>query len=260
MTLFSANLGFLWTDRPLLEAVRAAHRAGFDALECHWPYDVSPFALKDEVRKTGLSMIGLNTIRGAVDSGENGLSALVGRQADARAAIDQALAYAIDADIQHIHVMAGFASGKAAHQTFVENLRYACQNALLHQKIILIEPLNHLDAPHYFLNHCDQARDIIAQVDMPNLKLMFDCYHIAILQGDVKSALSANIDIIGHIQFASVPTRGAPDEGTLDYQDIFLHLSSLGYDAPLGAEYRPKGADTDASLGWLSWMGANQEK
>ena len=37
---FSANLGFLWNDRPLPDAVRAAHAAGFDAVECHWPYDV----------------------------------------------------------------------------------------------------------------------------------------------------------------------------------------------------------------------------
>lgn len=256
MTAFSANLGFLWKDRPLLEAVRAAHHAGFDALECHWPYDVSPTDLKIEVQKTGLSMIGLNTVRGNLDAGENGLSALVGRQEEARAAIDQALAYAIEADIGHIHVMAGFASGEAAHQTFVENLRYGCARALTHQKVLLIEPLNHIDAHGYFLQHCDQARQIIAEVDMPNIKLLFDCYHIAILQGDVKSALTANLDIIGHIQFASVPTRGAPDEGTLDYRDIFSHLAALGYEAPLGAEYHPKDGDTDASLGWLSWMGA----
>ncbi|MCU0790685.1 MAG: isomerase, partial [Nitratireductor sp.] len=36
---FSANLGFLWADRPLPEAIRAAKAAGFDAVECHWPYD-----------------------------------------------------------------------------------------------------------------------------------------------------------------------------------------------------------------------------
>ena len=42
---FSANLGFLYTDRPLTEAIHAAHAAGFDAVECHWPYDV---AARDE--------------------------------------------------------------------------------------------------------------------------------------------------------------------------------------------------------------------
>jgi len=39
---FSANLGFLWSDRPLPDAIRAAKAAGFDAVECHWPYDIDP--------------------------------------------------------------------------------------------------------------------------------------------------------------------------------------------------------------------------
>ena len=46
MSRFSANLGFLWTDRPLADAVRAAAAAGFDAVECHWPYDEDASAVK----------------------------------------------------------------------------------------------------------------------------------------------------------------------------------------------------------------------
>ena len=38
--LFSANIGFLYTDLPLPDRIRAAKRAGFDAVECHFPYDV----------------------------------------------------------------------------------------------------------------------------------------------------------------------------------------------------------------------------
>ena len=56
--------------------------------------------------------------------------------------------------------------------------------------------------------------------------------------------------VIGHIQFASVPDRGAPDHGEINYQHIYAHLATLGYDAPLGAEYKLDG-DTDKSLGWL---------
>ncbi|MEN8934506.1 MAG: isomerase, partial [Planktotalea arctica] len=35
---FSANLGFLWSELSLPDAIRAAKAAGFDAVECHWPY------------------------------------------------------------------------------------------------------------------------------------------------------------------------------------------------------------------------------
>ena len=83
MTRFSANLGFLWTDRPLPDAIHAAHAAGFDAVECHWPYDIPADQVHAALQATGLPMLGLNTRRGA--PGENGLAALPGREADARA-------------------------------------------------------------------------------------------------------------------------------------------------------------------------------
>lgn len=245
---FSANLGFLWADRPLPDAIRAAHKAGFDAVECHFPYATPAADTAAALAETGLRMLGLNTIRG--NPGENGLAALPNRSRDARQAIDQAIAYAIATDTANIHVMAGFASGAEAHATLIENLRYACTQAAPHGIIILIEPLNHYDAPGYFLTTTDQAATIIAQAAQPNLKLMFDCYHVQLMQGDLTHRLTDLLPIIGHIQFASVPDRGTPDHGEVNYAHIFAHIKSLGYTAPLGAEYRP-GADTDATLGWL---------
>lgn len=248
---FSANLGFLWTDRPLPEAIRAAKSAGFDAVECHWPYDVDAAIIKRALDETGLSMLGLNTRRGNVEAGENGLAALPGRSADARQVIDEAVDYASATGTTSIHVMAGFARGADAHATFVENLAYACRKAEPHGISILIEPLNGYDALGYFLNSVAQARRVIEEVDADNLKLMFDCYHIQLLEGDISHRLADSLDIIGHIQFASVPDRGAPDHGELNYSHVFSEIERLGWETPLGAEYKP-GGDTDATLDWLS--------
>lgn len=254
MTRFSANLGFLWNDLPLADAIRAAHAAGFDAVECHWPYDHDSGVVRAVLRETGLAMIGLNTRRGNVAAGENGLAALVGRQAEARAAIDEAVAYAAAIDAANIHVMAGFAEGPAAQTCFIDNLHHAASVAAASGCGILIEPLNPYDAPGYFLNHTDQARRIIEAVGAPNVRLMFDCYHVQILEGDLTRRIDANLDIIGHVQFAGVPHRGRPDEGEVSYAHIFGHLADRGYDAPLGAEYKPANGDTDASLGWMAGL------
>ena len=245
---FSANLGFLWTDRPLPDAIRAAAAAGFDAVECHWPYDTPAPEVTAAVAKTGLPMLGLNTRRG--NAGENGLAALPGREAEARAAIDEAIAYATATGTRNVHVMAGFASGKAAHETFLENLRYACTAAAPHGLTILIEPLNHYDAPGYFLSTTAQAAQIIDTVRAVNLKLMFDCYHVQLMEGDLTHRLQTLLPHIGHIQFASAPDRGPPDGGELNFVYLFETISALGWTAPLGAEYRP-GGPTDATLGWL---------
>jgi hydroxypyruvate isomerase len=256
MTRFSANLGFLWTDRPLPDAIRAAKQAGFDAVECHWPYAVAPAAVAAALAETGLEMLGLNTLRGDVAAGDNGLSAIPGREAEARAAIDQAVAYAVAIATPNIHVMAGFASGDAAHDTFVANLTYACERAAPHGITILIEPLNRYDAPGYFLTSTDQATAIIDRVAAPNLKLMFDCYHVQLMEGDLTHRIGALLPKIGHIQFASVPDRGAPDHGEIAYDHVFGVIAGLGYRAPLGAEYKPVGPTGD-TLGWMDRLRAS---
>lgn len=250
MTTFSANLGFLWTDRSLPDAVRAAKAAGFDAVECHWPFDVPPDDIRAALTETGLKMLGLNTRRGDVAAGDNGLAAIPGREAEARDAIDEAIAYAVEIGTKNIHVMAGFSDGPDAQKTFLTNLRYASAGAVEHGLTILIEPLNAFDAPGYFLNTTQHAAEIIDTVKAPNLKLMFDCYHVGRTEGDVIGTLRRCLPIVGHIQFAAVPDRGAPDHGEVDYQSVFQAVADLGWTSPLGAEYKPTG-DTDQSLGWM---------
>ena len=247
MTRFSANLGFLWAELTLPDVIRAAAKAGFEAVEFHWPYYTDPALVKAALDEVGLPMLGLNTVRGD----GNGLSALVGYEAEARAAIDQAVDYAVAIGAHNIHVMAGFASGEAAHQTFFENLRYALARVAGHDITLLIEPLNHHDAPDYFLQTADQAAGIIAEINDSNLKLMFDCYHLQIMQGDLSRLLQRTLPIIGHIQIAAVPSRAEPDEGELDYRHVLKHIDTIGYKGFVGAEYHPR-SSTEVGLGWRS--------
>lgn len=119
---------------------------------------------------------------------------------------------------------------------------------------MLIEPLNRFDVPGYFLQTTTQAQGIIDGIGEPGLQLMFDCYHVQIMEGDITRRLQALLPIIGHVQVASVPDRSEPDRGELDYRHVFGVLQALGYRAPIGAEYRPA-TTTDAGLGWLRVMG-----
>ena len=52
MPTFSANLGFLFGDQTLPQAIRSAHQAGFAAVECHWPYDVDPAEVREALEET----------------------------------------------------------------------------------------------------------------------------------------------------------------------------------------------------------------
>lgn len=253
MTQFSANLGFLFTDLDLPEAIRRAAELGFSAVECHWPYDTPAETVVEALQETGLQMLGLNTRRGDVDNGDNGLAAVVGREQEARQYIEESVNYAAATGTRCVHVMAGFANGDDAHATFVENLRFASELAADNGVTILIEPLNHYDAPGYFLSTTSQAIKILDEVDRGNVKLMFDCYHVQIMEGDVSRRLTRLLPRVGHIQFASIPDRGTPDQGELNYSHVFAHLQSLGYSEPLGAEYKPVGNTVD-SLQWMQQL------
>ena len=242
---FSANLGFLWADRPLPDAIRAAKAAGFDAVECHWPYATPAQDVRAALEETGLPMLGLNTSRGD----GNGLSALPGREDDARAAIAEAVTYARAIGAGAVHVMAGAAEGAQADAAFRGALADACDRAP--DLTILIEPLNKVDAPGYFLNTTEQAVALIDGVARQNLKLMFDCYHVQIMEGDLTRRFKAVQDVTGHVQFAGVPDRGPPDGGEVAFDRLLPALCDMGWDAPFGAEYKP-GGDTDATLGWMA--------
>jgi hydroxypyruvate isomerase len=248
---FSANLGFLWTDQPLPEAISLAAKAGFAAVECHWPYDqCDAKEVLLALAKTDMTMLSVNTRRGNAESGEFGLSAIPDRDEDARAAIDEALSYARNVNVPNVHVMAGIAVGEQARDTYIANLRYAAEQAAMSGINILIEPLNSFDVPGYFLNSTEQAIDIIKEVDASNLKLLFDCYHVQLMEGNLTRRLAELQPYIGHIQFAGVPARNEPDISEIDYSFIFSKLKDLGYHQPLGAEYKPS-TTTEAGLAWM---------
>ena len=243
MRRFSANLGFLWADRPLPDAIRAAGAAGFDAVECHFPYATPTAEVRAALAETGLPMLSLNTRPG--NPGEFGLAALKGREDEARAAIDQALDYAKAIGAGAVHVMAGVGGDDA---TFRANLAHACAQA--RGLTILIEPINPHDVPGYHLQTPQQAVEVIRTVDHPALRMMFDCYHVGRSGLDIAASFAACRAVIGHVQFAAVPDRGAPDHGTVDFGAL---LPRLDWDGPFGAEYRP-GGDTGASLGWMDGL------
>ena len=119
---------------------------------------------------------------------------------------------------------------------------------------ILLEPLNPRDMPGYFYSRVEEAVEVIDRVEAPNLKLMFDAYHIGACQGDVLTRMRENFARIGHVQIAAVPSRAEPDEGEIAYGRVLRALDGLGYDGWVGAEYLPRGG-TDEGLVWLETLG-----
>lgn len=244
----SANLGFLWTDRPLPQAVAAAARAGFEAVEIHGLRGTPARDLGAACRAEGLALVSLNTDPGG--PGEFGLSALPGREAEARAAIARALEAAGTAGARAVHVMAGKARGPAAEAAFRAALDHACTQAPP-GITVLIEPLNPFDVPGYLLNAPEPALALIRDLGRPNLKLMLDLYHMGRIGRDLGAEIARAAPHLGHVQIAGLPDRGPPGRDALPVAAIRAALAAAGWPGPLGAEYRPPGP-AEATLGWMA--------
>lgn len=250
MLTISANLGFLWTDLLLPDAIRAAAAAGFDAVECHMPYDVPATDVKGALDDTGLRMLSLNTRIG--DQPEDlGVAAVPGRDSEAREYIDEAIEYAAAIDCSAISVVAG-KTGRTneAEATYQANLAYGANRAEPLKIDVFIEPLNTQMCSDYHLVSADSGAATISDVGAANLKLMIDYYHLCVMEKERRPVLERNMAVMGHFQFASIPDRNEPNLGNVDYQQLLPWLASAGYEGGFGAEYTPA-TTVEAGLGWL---------
>ena len=253
MPRFAANLSTMFPELPLAERFRAARETGFRAVEVLRPYDHPVAEVKGWLDAAGLELILINTLPGDPDAGERGLAALPGREADFRAIFDQALEYATGLGAGMIHVLAGVVPDGVPAETceaiFIENLREAAPRAGAAGVRLMLEPLNLRDAPGYLHTNTRHTRRLIEQAGIANLFLQYDLYHMQIMEGDLAEGIRRNRDLIGHIQFSSVPGRNEPQFGEVNAAFMFDAIDAVGYDGWVGAEYTPKGE----TLEGLSW-------
>lgn len=255
MVKLAANLDWLYTELPFLERVAAAAHDGFAAVEILFPYVHGLEAIRAQLQAQRLQLVLLNAPPGDWAAGERGLACLPGREADFRAAIEQAIAWASALACPRVHVMAGLLPAGAERADlqplYIANLRWAAERAAAAGLALSIEPINGRDMPGYFLNRQDHALEIIEAVGAPNLGLQMDCYHCQIVEGDLSHKLRRAVAAgsLVHVQVAAVPDRGEPDQGELRIDYLLTLLDELGYPGHVGCEYKPR-AGTSAGLAW----------
>jgi hydroxypyruvate isomerase len=94
--------------------------------------------------------------------------------------------------------------------------------------------------PGYQGNHTEYCIDIIKRVGSPNLKLLFDIYHVQIMDGDVIRRIREHKEYLGHIHTAGNPGRGELDDRQeIAYKPIMEALVEIGYQGYVGQEFIP---------------------
>jgi len=257
MPNFAANLTMLFTELPFLERFDAASKAGFKAVEFLFPY---AFALEDIQRELATSRLTLvlhNLPAGDWDGGERGIACLPDRKQEFRTGVATAIRFAKGLGVGQLNCLIGKApagvDGNVLRQTVVENLRYAAAELRAVGLRLLIEPINTFDIPGFYLNHTQQAVDILDEVGADNLFVQYDIYHAQRMEGELGATIRKHLARIGHIQLADNPGRHEPGTGEINYAWLFKHLDSIGYTGWIGCEYKPSTTTLDG-LGWRTQL------
>jgi hydroxypyruvate isomerase len=156
----------------------------------------------------------------------------------------EAIRAAADAGAPNVIVMAGDRKGLTDEQglensaVFLNNIKALAEDKGV---TLCIELLNSkVDHPGYMCDHTQWGVDLCKQVNSPRVKLLYDIYHMQIMEGDVIRTIRKNFQYIAHFHTAGNPGRHEFDEGQeLNYKGICKAIADLNYQGYFSHEYSP---------------------
>lgn len=130
-------------------------------------------------------------------------------------------------------VFSGTGPTEDEKQRAADVLRRAAEEAQKANVMLAIEYLNRFEC--YFLTTAAQAKDLVARVDHPNFKMMYDTFHANIEEKDVAAAIKSITGSFVHVHI-SENDRGTPGTGHVHWNETFRTLRQVGYDGWLVIE------------------------
>ena len=113
---------------------------------------------------------------------------------------------------------------------------------------LCLEALN-IEKEHVgnFLKYTKDAAEIIRMVNSPNIKILYDAYHMYLNEGKIMETIRKYKDLIGCVHIADAPGRGEPGTGCINYRAVLQDLYRLGYEDMIAFELQPQNG-SDAAI------------
>lgn len=138
------------------------------------------------------------------------------------------------------HVAEGDIDPVLEKNVLVDNLRRLAEICEKEDVTIAIEMLNSLyDNRGYLLDTTKKAVDVLKRVGSPNIKLLYDCYHTQLMEGNLIKTVQKNFEFIGHFHGSGVPGRDELFHGEVNYKALVEAIEKAGYTGWFGLEYWP---------------------
>ena len=228
-------------DMPLATFVARVAEIGFAGIELWGRADdfAEVLALAREHNLTVATMSGHDSL--AVGLNDRAQHDRI--EAELRASIDVAAAAGIPGVICFSGNRRQEVSRDEAIATTAEGLRRVAPYAEAKGVNLNLELLNSkIDHPGYDCDHSAWGVEVCRRVNSPNVKLLFDIYHMQVMEGDIIRTIRDNVGWIGHFHTAGVPGRQDLDDSQeLNYGGICRAIAESGYNLYVGHEFTPKG-------------------
>lgn len=241
-------MGWCFNPMPAVELARHAKQIGLEAIEG------IPSSAYPEVTKLGLkiSLVGSHGFAEGPLDPEN--HAMV--EAKLREGIDLAVQYGAPNVITFTGMQKKGISETAARKNCLTCWKRVVPYAEEKGIGLVLEHLNTRDDSHpmkghpgYWGDDLERCADLIAAVDSPRFKLLFDFYHVQIMHGDLIRNLRHYKEITGHYHTAGNPGRGELDETQeINYPPVMKALAETGYGGFVAQEFIPTWDDPVAAL------------
>lgn len=116
---------------------------------------------------------------------------------------------------------------------------------------LVLEAVNNISVPNYFLTRTQDSGDIARVVGSPNFKILYDIWHMQQMEGNMVRNITEYIDVIGYIHIGDCPERHEPGTGEINFDKIKQTLDNLRYDGIYGLELEPSLSSSESAK-W-SW-------
>lgn len=216
--------------------IRAAHATGFAHAEFHLWRDKDMASIAAALSETGVTLTGIcvDPRRSIVDPAERD---------EMIAALRETIAATAALGAPPLIVASGFrVDGMSDEDHFsnaVSGLKQAAALAEAAGVMLLLEPLNTRLFAAMYLVSTRLGLDLVEAVGSPNLRLLYDVWHSAVMGEDPAEVLAERMHLVAHVQVADLQDRNEPGTGSLDWPHVMSTLRRLGYAGPIGMEYFP---------------------
>ncbi len=225
---------------PLAEFIPRVAQMGFAAVEIWEPGEDFP-ELYDLTQRHGLRIASMNG-HASLAVGLNDASQHDRIDAELHQRIDMAVKYGLAGLICFSGNRIEGQSEEDAIQTCAAGLRRVAPYAEKRGINLNLELLNSkVDHPGYQNDHAAWGLAVVTRVNSPRVKLLYDIYHMQIMEGNLIQTITENIGWIGHFHTAGVPGRFELDDTQeINYRAVCRAIAAAGYDLYLGHEFHPR--------------------